>query len=307
MSFAFALKSSGSWRTQLANQSDVHIKIGFKTIQKGVDWATLLDTWTLADELVVFESGWLNDHFLSWRDGLGSHEAWTIASALAARTSRLQFGHLVLSNTYRHAPLLAKMSTTLDEVSNGRFVLGLGAGWQVDEHEMFGWPLPPLGERISMLEDATLIAKGIWASSDGFTYESPFYRVVGAKCMPSPLTPGGPPIWIGTHGKVRGLRIVAQYADGWTTTEDDGVAAFAERRDALLNHCDSFDRDHASVEISVRVTWKKGTSAAVLATAEEFVKAGATHIIFGLPAASGSDGLRLLAREVAEPFRASHP
>lgn len=278
------------------------MKIGFKTSQTDVAWPALLALWELADqELTVFDSGWIFDHFVSLgRERGGSHEAWTVATALAARTERLQLGHLVLGNTYRHPALTAKMAATLDHISGGRFVLGLGAGWHETEHAMFGWRLPPIGERITMLDAGVQIAHGMWRSPNGFSFEGAGYRLTDARCDPPPLTSGGPPIWLGTQGKQRGLRIVAERAQGWNSTRD--LTAFRDKRDALLRHCEAAGRDPAQIEISTQVGLGAPTRE-LLAEASSFVEAGVAHVILQMPADRGPDGLRTLAHEVAEPLR----
>src|SRR5207237_5979702 len=170
------------------------MKIGFKTSQTDVDWPTLLATWELADEMAVFDSGWIFDHFVALGPGGGaSYEGWTIATALAARTKRLQLGHLVLGNTYRHPALVARMAATLDEVAGGRFVLGLGAGWHEEEHAMYGWTIPAAGERITMLESAVKVIRALWENPDGVTPDAPPAHLETATGRPAPLTLGGPP------------------------------------------------------------------------------------------------------------------
>src|SRR5438067_8625443 len=113
------------------------MKIGFKTSQTDVDWPTLLATWELGDELTVFDSAWIFDHFvaLGERSG-GSHEAFVTLAALAARTRRLQLGHLVLGNTYRHPALTAKSGATMDHVSGGRLVLEQEGGGHEDVEDI---------------------------------------------------------------------------------------------------------------------------------------------------------------------------
>ena len=133
-------------------------------------------------------------------DGGGSHEGMVLAGALAVLTKRLQFGHLVLGNTYRHPALVANMGATLDHLAPGRFVLGLGAGWHEQEHAMYGMELPPIGERITMLDGAVQVIKALWEHPDGVSLDAPPYRLVDAVCDPAPITPGGPPIWLGTQG-----------------------------------------------------------------------------------------------------------
>jgi alkanesulfonate monooxygenase SsuD/methylene tetrahydromethanopterin reductase-like flavin-dependent oxidoreductase (luciferase family) len=278
------------------------VKIGFKTSQANVDWPTLLATWELADDMPVFDSGWVWDHFVALGEAGGSsHEGWTLASALAARTRRLQLGHLVIGNTYRHPALLANMAATLDHVAGGRFVLGLGAGWHEAEHAMYGWRLPPVGERITMLESAVRVIRALWSSPTGVSLDAPPYRLVDAVCDPPPLTPGGPPIWLGTQGMRRGLRITAELADGWNHTGDP--ATFDAKRDALLRHCEAVGRDPAEIEISAQGFLRGGDYAALLETASGFARSGAHHLVLLFPANEGPDGLMRLAVQVAQPLR----
>lgn len=276
------------------------IRIGFKTAQSNVDMATLLATWELGEELEVFDSGWLFDHFVSLADGGDCFEAVAIAGALAARTKRLQFGHLVFGNTYRHPALLAKVAVTLDHLAPGRFVLGLGAGWHEQEHTMYGMRLPPIGERISMLRSSVRVLKALFTSPEGATLDAPPFSLADAVMRPAPATPGGPPIWLGTQGMQRGLRIVAEYADGWNQTYEP--ESFEAKRDALLRHCEDVGRDPAEIEISAQVRLGKGHRAA-LDAATYLVERGVQHVILLMPAQDGPAGLQRLADEVAVPLR----
>ncbi len=135
---------------------------------------------------------------------------------------------MVLGNTHRHPALLARMATTIDHVAGpGRFVLGLGTGWLELDHEMFGWPLPPPPERMTMLESAVRVIKAMWREPDGATLGAPPYELREARTVPPPVTPGGPPVWLGVQGP-RGLRLVAEQADGWNA--NGTVEQFAARR-----------------------------------------------------------------------------
>jgi alkanesulfonate monooxygenase SsuD/methylene tetrahydromethanopterin reductase-like flavin-dependent oxidoreductase (luciferase family) len=276
------------------------MKIGFKTSQTDVDWPTLLATWELADEMPVFDSGWIFDHFVALGEGGGSHEAFVTLAALAARTKRLQLGHLVLGNTYRHPALTAKSGATMDHISEGRFVLGLGAGWHEEEHAMYGMTLPPIGERITMLESATRLIKTLWESPSGVTLDAPPYSFHDAVCNPPPFTPGGPAIWLGSQGLVRGLRITAELADGWNQTGDP--RSFPEKRDALLRHCEAVGRDPAEIEISAQA-FVRDRYDATLEVAAYYLREGAHHVILVMRADQGPEGLKRLAHEVAEPLR----
>ncbi len=277
------------------------MRIGFKTSQTNVDWPTLKATWELGDSLPVFDSGWIFDHFVALGpDGGGSHEAFALIGALAAVTGRLQLGHLVLGNTYRHPALVAKSGATVDHVSNGRFVLGLGAGWHEAEHEMFGMRLPPIGERITMLDSAVRVIKALWESPAGISLDAPPYELRDAVCDPAPLTVGGPPIWLGGQGS-RGLRIVAERADGWNQTGDPST--FVEKRDILLRHCEAVGRDPGEIEISAQAFLRNGDHGMMFETAAWLAEAGAQHLILIIPASDGPDGLQQLADRVAVPLR----
>jgi alkanesulfonate monooxygenase SsuD/methylene tetrahydromethanopterin reductase-like flavin-dependent oxidoreductase (luciferase family) len=277
------------------------MKVGFKTAQMNVDWPTLLATWELADELPIFDSGWVFDHFVGGPEGGPCHEGWTVAAALAARTRRLQLGHLVLGNIYRHPGLLAQMATTLDHVAAGRFVLGLGAGWHGPEHAMYGWQLPPIGDRITMLEGAVRVLRALWSSPAGVSLDAPPYRLTDAACEPPPLSPGGPPIWLGAQGLKRGLRIAAELADGWNHT--GGLADFGEKREALLRHCEAVGRDPSNIEISAQVHLRGDDYDALVEQASGYARGGAHHLVLVMPASQGPDGLRSLAEHAAEPLR----
>ncbi len=278
-----------------------HMRIGFKTSQTNVDWPTLKATWELGDSLPVFDSGWIFDHFVALGpDGGGSHEAFALIGALAAVTNRLQLGHLVLGNTYRHPALTAKSGATMDHISNGRFVLGLGAGWHEAEHAMFGMRLPPIGERITMLDSAVRLIKALWESPGGVSLDAPPYELRDAVCDPAPLTPGGPLIWLGGQ-RSRGLRIVAERADGWNQTEDPST--FVGKRDILLRHCEAVGRDPGEIEISAQAFLRNGDHAAMFEVAAGLAEEGAQHLILIVPAGDGPDGLQQLADRVATPLR----
>jgi ribosomal protein L13 len=281
------------------------MRIGFKTNQANVDWSTLLSTWEMADtELDVFDSAWVYDHFVSLADGGPCHEGWTVLCALAARTRRLRVGHLVLSNTYRHPGVLAKMAVSADHLSEGRFVLGLGAGWHEREHEMYGIRLPPIGERITMLDGAVRVLRALWNSPQGASLDASPFHLSDATCEPPPLTPGGPPIWLGTQGKQRGLRIVAELADGWNHT--GAFETFGPKRDALLRHCERVGRDPSTITISAQIFLRGGDHMALHAEGERLLQAGVDELVLVMPAKDGPNGLRRLASEVAAILRGKH-
>jgi alkanesulfonate monooxygenase SsuD/methylene tetrahydromethanopterin reductase-like flavin-dependent oxidoreductase (luciferase family) len=167
---------------------------------------------------------------------------------------------------------------------------------------MYGLPLPPIGERISMLRSSVRVLKALFTSPEGATLDAPPYSLSDAVLRPPPVTAGGPPIWLGTQGLRRGLRIVAELADGWNQTGDP--ASFDEKRDALFRHCEAVGRDPSDIEISAQVRIGDGHAAA-LRTAIDLVDRGVQHVMLLMPAADGPDGLQRLADEVAAPLRAA--
>jgi len=288
-------------------------RIGFKTSPQNVDWATLDATWARAGELEAFDSGWLNDHLTNMdaaRPG-PSLEAITLMATLVHHVRGMVVGHGVLSNTFRHPVLLAKAATVLDHATGGRFVLGLGAGWFEGEHEPFGLELPPIGERIDRLVSAVAVLEALFspaaATLPGVTRPDPFYPLAGATNLPPPLSPGGPPIYLGGQGP-RGIRLAARSAAGWLLPGDRAgdVDYFRQKRDELLAAMEAIGRDPVGFDFVGQVT-AGGTTASrseALPVSRAFIAAGATHVILGVPAALGPVGLDALARDVAEPLRA---
>jgi alkanesulfonate monooxygenase SsuD/methylene tetrahydromethanopterin reductase-like flavin-dependent oxidoreductase (luciferase family) len=289
------------------------VRLGFKTSQQNVDWPTLDATWALAGELGVFDSGWLNDHLTNMdaADPGPSFEALTLLGTLVHRVPGLMVGHAVLSNTFRHPVILAKAATVLDHVTAGHFVLGLGAGWFEAEHEPFGLELPPIRQRIDRLVSAVAVIEALFspaaATSPGISRPDPFYPLAGATNMPPPLTPGGPPIYLGGQ-KPRGIRLAARSASGWLLpgTEAGDVPYFALKRGEILAAMDAIGRDPAGFDMVGQVTTGR-TSASrseALRASRGLIGAGATHVILGIPADLGPNALDAVAEELVGPLRA---
>ena len=288
-----------------------HVRLSFKTSPQHVDWATLRDTWALAGQLAVFEGVWMNDHLTDMAEPAGpSLEALTLAATLAHLVPGRWIGHAVLSNTFRHPAVLAKAATVMDHATGGRFILGLGAGWHEGEHAAFGLPLPPIGERIDRLESAVAVIQALFSVAAGMppgvTRPDPHYPLSGALALPAPLTPGGPPVYLGGQRR-RGIALAARAAAGWLQpgTDAGDAAYFAARRAEVLRAMEAIGRDPAGFAFVGQV--HVGPSAAdgrvALAQARRIAAAGATEVILGIAAAGGPEALRRLARDVAEPLR----
>jgi F420-dependent oxidoreductase-like protein len=175
-------------------------------------------------------------------------EAYTLLGALAARTRKCRLSSLVTGNTYRNPALLAKIVTTLDVVSKGRAMLGIGAGWFEPEHEGYGFEFPPLGERISRLEEALQIIRPMLRDARP-SFDGRFYRAKEAINSPHPIQENGVPILIGGNGEKRTLRLVARYADESNLTCAPGE--IPQKLEALERHCAELGRDRSEI----CVTW----------------------------------------------------
>lgn len=288
------------------------LTIGFKTSPQGVDVAMIDALWRLAGELPVFDAGWLNDHLSDVRleRGGASLEAITLAAAVAHHVPGKWIGMAVLSNTFRHPAVLAKQATVLDQLTSGRFILGLGAGWHEGEHEAFGIPLPPPPERFDRLESSLRVLSALFSDAarrpPGVDLDDPFVPLRGATNAPPPLRPGGPLIWLGGQRR-RGIELAARYADGWPMPGDRAgdVDYFAAKRDQIRRALEAAGRDPDDFSFAgqVAVGDARATRREALESAVAFVRAGADHVVVGVPAALGPAVLEAAAREVAEPLR----
>jgi F420-dependent oxidoreductase-like protein len=217
----------------------------------GVPDAALFDAvvdLAVAGEEGGFSSLWVMDH-LYQLPGLGGAdqpmlEAYTLLGALAARTRSVQLGTLVTGVTYRNPALLAKEVTTLDVISSGRAILGIGAAWHDIEHVAFGFDYPSDRERLDRLEEAVRICRGMF-TQDETTFSGTYYRVEAVKNLPRPIRPSGIPIMIGGGGEKRTLRLVAQYADQCNVAGD--LDTVRHKVEVLRNHCADLGRDPAEV------------------------------------------------------------
>lgn len=216
-----------------------------------------------------FDSLWVMDHFVQIGQ-MGPPEqpmleAYTTLAALAARTRRAKLGTLVTGVTYRNPALLAKVVTTLDVVSAGRAVLGIGAAWFEGEHCAYGFEFPSVRERMERLEETLVICKAMF-TEERPSFEGRHHRIEGALNVPRPVTPGGPPILVGGGGERRTLRLVAEHADACNVFGD--AATVRHKLDVLEAHCADVGRDPGEVT-------KTRLGAIVLgATAEEAARKG---------------------------------
>ena len=191
------------------------------------------------------QSLWMSDHFF-WNDA-PTHEAWTTISYLAARWPQFKVAPSVLGQNYRNPALLAKMGATLQILSGGRFIMGIGAGWKEDEYVAYGYPYPSAKIRLEQLEDTLAILKGLWTAPGKFTYQGKHYQVVDATCEPKP---DPAPIIVVGGGGYKTMLLTAKYADWWNHSDVD-IATYTGRMAILDQHCATIGRDPATL----RRTW----------------------------------------------------
>ena len=214
-------------------------------------WPSVTNPWeVLAEEARHIDATgwkgiWIGDHFMpNQADTTGRwQEAWTVLAALAALTSRVRLGTLVTGNTYRNPCILAKQVAQVDVISGGRVTLGIGAGWQENEHVAYGVPFFTTGERLQRLEESLQILRSLF-DNPLTAFEGRHYQVKDAPLQPKPLQPHLP-ILVGGGGEKVTLRLVAQYADAWNIP---GPVEVVRQKNAVLQqHCERAGRDPRTV------------------------------------------------------------
>jgi F420-dependent oxidoreductase-like protein len=209
-------------------------------------------------EAAGFESFFRSDHYQSFPGPSGDRttDAWTVLAGLARETTRIGLGVLVSPVTFRHAGNLAKVVTTVDEMSGGRIEFGVGAGWNDEEHRQLGLPFPPIEERADLLEDNLAILHGLWGEPDGWSYAGHQLKIDGAMFYPKPLDAPGRPrlpngaarprLLVGGGGTPRSMRLAARYADEFNLSSSSPDQA-REKYAALTAACEAIGRDPATI------------------------------------------------------------
>src|SRR5438105_8572402 len=276
-------------------------------------------------ERLGYHSIWLTDHF--WNRGVPEAdvlECTSTMSALCVGTDKLRIGSLVLCNSFRNPALLAKILSTMDNLSNGRVEVGLGAGWMEEEYRGYGYEFPSTGTRLRQLDEGLQIIKLLMTEKKS-SFEGRYYKIADAYCSPKPVQKPHPPITIGGSGEKLMLKIVAQHADRWNCPA--GYRNFQHKLDVLKQHCETVGRDFKQINISeqllvciganeseVEDKWKiaqrlpfwrtgiKGTPPQIVELLRERVRQGITFftVIFG--DMNSNQSIELFAREVMPAF-----
>jgi F420-dependent oxidoreductase-like protein len=227
------------------------MRFGIFTSMGNQTWPGVLDLWRHA-EATGWDVACVTDHFMpntKEREGT-TLEGWSTLTALAALVPRMQVGTIVLGNTYRHPAVLAKMAAQVDIISNGRLLLGLGAGWQENEHEAYGIPFYTMRERLERLDEACHVLKSLW-TQDRSSFKGRYYQLSDAPLQPKPVQAPHPELMIGGGGEKVTLRTVARHADHWNVW--GGPKVLAHKGRILDEHCAALGRDPERIRRSANM------------------------------------------------------
>jgi F420-dependent oxidoreductase-like protein len=277
-----------------------------------------------ADKL-GYASIWLYDHFHTVPVPTQeiTFECWTSTAALARDTQRVRIGQLVTCNSYRNPALLAKMASTVDALSHGRLILGIGAGWYEHEYLAYGYPYPGTRERLERLREAVQVILAMWSQEEAH-FEGKYYSVNGAINQPKGVQKPHIPLLIGGGGEKVTLRLVAQYADACNI--GGNIPTIKHKLDVLRQHCEEIGRDYNSIKRTtlidycvigeteaevlaklspeeranideLRQSWLIGTPAQIRERLAGYEQAGIQELVVRFVDAAQIEPVRLFARE----------
>jgi F420-dependent oxidoreductase-like protein len=270
---------------------------GIKTSPQHTTYDAMLEVWQEADGIESIDHAWLFDHFAPIQGDVSGPclEGWTVLAAFAAVTKRLRMGLMVTGNTYRHPAVLAKIAATVDVISNGRLDFGIGAGWNVYEHESMGLELYQPGERIRRLGEACEMIQRLFTEPT-VDFEGRYYTLKEARSEPKPVQKPWPPFVIGGGGEQLTLRVVAKYADVWN--HGGSLEDFVHKVKVLKGHCAEVGRDPAEITLSWQLRPDFADLAASVDQIRRFQEAGASHFVFVLPTPHGRGQATRVAEEI---------
>ncbi len=219
----------------------------FRTEKRTSQLFNRLQDAVLECERLGYYSFWLDDHLML--NKMSILECWTTLSALSRATKKIRFGTMVTCNSFRNPALLAKMAATLDNISNGRLELGIGAGIQKDEHNAYGFPFLSAKDRVERLSEAVEIIKKMWTEEKA-SYSGKYYSIRDAVCEPKPVQKPHPPIVIGGGGEKLMLKVTARHADRYDWGYLPSLEHYKRKLKVLEKHCETVGRKVSEIEKS---------------------------------------------------------
>jgi F420-dependent oxidoreductase-like protein len=282
------------------------LSFGVKTAPQHSKYEDIVRVWREADEIPAFEHAWLFDHFMPLgKDPTGPClEGWTLLAALAAQTRRIRVGQMVTGNTYRHPAVLANMGATVDVISGGRLDFGIGAGWNELEHNAYGIPLYPAGERIRRLGEACEVIRRLWTETVT-SFDGRYYQLKDARCEPKPLQKPYPPFVLGGSGEQLTLRVVAKYADVWNFVGGT-LDEFRHKNEVLDRYCAEIGRDPVVIQRSIQILIDPENLSAARDSISGYIGLGANHVLLNLRWPYPEGIVERMAAEIVEPLRREH-
>ena len=291
------------------------LSFGIKTSPMRTSYQSIVDVWREADGIPEIEHAWVWDHFVPLVGAATDpvHEGWMLLSALAAQTTRLRLGVMVTSNAARPPAVLGKMAATVDHISNGRLIFGLGVGGTrqplavnnpaVREYGAYGLPLPPAREGIARLDETCQILRRMW-TGEPFEFAGEHYQLTGAVCSPPPVQRPGPPLLIGGWGD-RTLGVVARHADIWNIPgpPHNPVDYLVERSRRLDEQCAAVGRDPQGIVRSVQLIVSYDDPAVSVAAIRQLTAAGFGMVVLALPTPYPRGAASWAAERIMQPGR----
>ena len=263
--------------------SNFPLRIDIKAAQHDRDWQNILAYCRDTEAASAFEGFWLFDHFVPINGHVEGPcmDGWTLLASLAAVTKRVRLGLMVGCNGYRHPAVLAKIATTIDQVSSGRLDVGLGAGWFELEYNMYGISFPPPAQRIRELDEACQVLKLLWTEEQA-SFDGKYYHLKEARHEPKPLQKPYPPFTIGGGGEKLTLRVVARHASIYNAP-GGSPEEVRHKNDVLDEHCAAIGRDPSEIRRSWQFYLKSPEEASgVRQRIEPYLATGIDHICIGM-------------------------
>jgi F420-dependent oxidoreductase-like protein len=301
----------------------------FRTEKRASHLFNRLQNVALECERLGYDSVWLDDHMML--NNMPILECWTTLSALSRTTEKIRLGTMVTCNSFRNPALLAKMAATLDNISNGRLELGIGAGVQKSEHNAYGFSYSSPKVRIERMGEAVAIIKKMW-TEEKVNYTGKHYRIIDAVCEPKPVQKPHPPIIIGGGGEKLTVKVIAQHADRYDWGYIPSLEQYRRKLKVLQKHCEAVGRSLDEIEMACwpagqifigedidemvsqwvpkSVSFKDFMQTSFVGTPEDCMKLlqpyanlGVTQFMLFFGNLSSIDGLRLFAEKVVQKMK----